>query len=149
MNAGNDSTFSNNALSTKYTLRYSDGNSGVEETFNTFKEAEDAGDRIWYRLSKDDQKKYSSKVGGTHFDIVVYADEGGESWFTVKDYTMEVELMGYTITVVACDKDPIVDGYAYKEDYEYDLACYLENDKAYKVHVWNNHAIVVVLTRGE
>lgn len=91
MNAGNDSTFSNNALSTKYTLRYSDGNSGVEETFNTFKEAEDAGDRIWYRLSKDDQKKYSSKVGGTHFDIVVYADENGESWFTVKDYTMEVE----------------------------------------------------------
>jgi hypothetical protein len=93
MNAGNETVVTNNAPSDSkfYVLQYSDGNSGVEETFNTFEAAEDVGDRIWYRLSKNDQRKYSSKVGGTHFEIVVFADETKESWFTVKDYTEGVE----------------------------------------------------------
>lgn len=57
--------------------------------------------------------------------------------------------MTYTITVIVHNDEPIVDGYAYKEDYENDLACYLENDDVYKVHIWGDHAIVVELMKVE
>lgn len=73
MNGRNDTTVTNNAPSKSefYVLQYSDGNSGVEEAFNTFEEAEDAGDRIWYRLSKGDRKKYCDTTKGSYFHIAL------------------------------------------------------------------------------
>lgn len=93
MNAGNDTAVTNNAPSDSkfYVLQYSDGNSGVDEAFNTFEEAEDAGDWKWYRLSKGDRKKYCDKSKGARFEIVTFLDETNESWFTLKDYTEGVE----------------------------------------------------------
>ena len=74
-----------------YALVYEDGNTGSVEVFETYKKAEDFADRLWYRLSKGDRKKYCDKSKGARFEIVTFLDETNESWFTLKDYTEEVK----------------------------------------------------------